>query len=42
MISSPNFVKLVLKKFVHAIKITATKETLPVLSRVTISFRLYE
>ena len=30
---SPNFVKLTLKKFGLAIKITPTKETVPVVSR---------
>ena len=33
VISSPNFVKLTLKKFGLAIKITPTKETVPVVSR---------
>ena len=33
VISSPNFVKLNLKKFGLAIKITAKKETVPVVSR---------
>ena len=40
MISSLNFAKLTLKKFGLAIKITATKETVPVVSRVTESFFL--
>ena len=34
VISSPNFVKLALTKFARAIKIIATKETVPVVSRV--------
>ena len=41
-IKSPNFVKLALKKFGLAIKITATKETVPVVSRVPLSCRLYD
>ena len=35
VISSPDYVKLALKKFGIAIKITATKETVPVVSRVS-------
>ena len=42
VISSPNFVKLALKKFGLAIKITATKEMVPVVSRVPLSCRLYD
>ena len=42
MIRSPNFVKLAVKKFGLAIKITATKEMVPVVSRVPLSCRLYD
>mgnify|MGYP001800588427 CR=1 FL=1 len=42
MISSPNFVKLALKKFGLAVKITVTKETVPKVSRAPLSFRLYD
>ena len=42
MMSSPNFVKLALKKFGLAIRINVTKETVPVVTRVPISCRLYD
>ena len=42
VISSSNFVKLALKKFGLAIKITATKETVPVVSIVPLSCKLYD
>mgnify|MGYP001799710548 CR=1 FL=1 len=42
VIRPPNFVKLAVKMFSLAIKFTATKETIPVVSRVPLSCRLYD